>query len=359
MTRGASARGATAGPSGCRSTPTSRPDENDLPSPRQITARTSGRALSSARISNSAASISSSNALCLSGLVVGDDRDRPVDRQPHPVRHLLGSPRPRRDPTPGCGADRNQVVSGAVRAVDRDGDQRERDRGDEDREVVRSPRSGPRRRSRHRGTRALTIAEDPQHPELTEPASGADELAERLAEADEHPGRERRRHRHPVDRAARRRSASPSRASPRRCRGSAGTPSGRLAPDAEARRARSPRRPRAGPSPTPSRRRRARPTPPPEPDDERRQRAARRCTCSTATSGGQTLGPSRPGRSRARRGRCCPTGTRRTSPSAGRGSARRDSRRPPPAPRPAASGPGNGVSGAGRQAAPPRRRTVS
>src|SRR5262245_24379596 len=48
--------------------PTSRPDENDLPSPRQITAWTSGCSLSSPRTSNSSRSMSSSNALCLSGL---------------------------------------------------------------------------------------------------------------------------------------------------------------------------------------------------------------------------------------------------------------------------------------------------
>ncbi len=48
---------------------TSRPEENDFPSPRQITARTSGRCFSSSRISNNAKSIASSNALCLSGLL--------------------------------------------------------------------------------------------------------------------------------------------------------------------------------------------------------------------------------------------------------------------------------------------------
>jgi hypothetical protein len=47
---------------------TSRPDDHDVPSPRQMTARTSGRCCSSARKPHSAASISSSQALCLSGL---------------------------------------------------------------------------------------------------------------------------------------------------------------------------------------------------------------------------------------------------------------------------------------------------
>src|SRR5262245_6404161 len=47
---------------------TSRPDENDFPSPRQMIARISGRVRSSSRISKRSASISSSNALCLSGL---------------------------------------------------------------------------------------------------------------------------------------------------------------------------------------------------------------------------------------------------------------------------------------------------
>src|SRR5437868_14836137 len=48
--------------------PTSRPDENDLPAPFQITALMSRRIASSSSIPNSCASISSSNALCLSGL---------------------------------------------------------------------------------------------------------------------------------------------------------------------------------------------------------------------------------------------------------------------------------------------------
>src|SRR5262252_623274 len=47
---------------------TSRPDENDFPSPRQMTARTSGRSRNSPRISKRRASISSSNALCFSAL---------------------------------------------------------------------------------------------------------------------------------------------------------------------------------------------------------------------------------------------------------------------------------------------------
>src|SRR6266540_4261248 len=46
----------------------SRPDENDLPSPRQMTTRTSDRLRSSPRMSKSRESISSSNALCLPGL---------------------------------------------------------------------------------------------------------------------------------------------------------------------------------------------------------------------------------------------------------------------------------------------------
>src|SRR5437588_5621004 len=50
--------------------PTSRPDDHDLPSARQITARTSGRCLSSPRMSKSRASMSSSKALCLSGLLL-------------------------------------------------------------------------------------------------------------------------------------------------------------------------------------------------------------------------------------------------------------------------------------------------
>ena len=48
--------------------PTSRPDDHDLPSPRQITARTSGRSFSSPRISKSRWSIASSKALCFSTL---------------------------------------------------------------------------------------------------------------------------------------------------------------------------------------------------------------------------------------------------------------------------------------------------
>src|SRR6266851_3775874 len=48
--------------------PTSRPDENDLPSPRQMMARTSGRCFNSARMSNRRTSMSSSKALCLAGL---------------------------------------------------------------------------------------------------------------------------------------------------------------------------------------------------------------------------------------------------------------------------------------------------
>src|SRR5918997_4015645 len=47
---------------------TSRPDENDFPSPRHTTARTSGRRRSSSSTANSCASMSSSNALCFSGL---------------------------------------------------------------------------------------------------------------------------------------------------------------------------------------------------------------------------------------------------------------------------------------------------
>ena len=45
----------------------SRPDENDLPSPRHTMARTSSRSCSSVRISKNRASISSLNALCRSG----------------------------------------------------------------------------------------------------------------------------------------------------------------------------------------------------------------------------------------------------------------------------------------------------
>ena len=49
--------------------PTSRPDENDLPSPRQMIARTSVTLTQLAEDRRTAAaSISSSNALCLSGL---------------------------------------------------------------------------------------------------------------------------------------------------------------------------------------------------------------------------------------------------------------------------------------------------
>src|SRR5438270_7280959 len=50
--------------------PTSRPDDHDLPSARQITARTSDRCFSSPRMSNRRASMSSSKALCLSGLLL-------------------------------------------------------------------------------------------------------------------------------------------------------------------------------------------------------------------------------------------------------------------------------------------------
>jgi hypothetical protein len=46
----------------------SRPDENDAPSPRQITARSPGRSCSSARIANRRWSIASFAALCFSGL---------------------------------------------------------------------------------------------------------------------------------------------------------------------------------------------------------------------------------------------------------------------------------------------------
>src|SRR5262245_39547059 len=49
---------------------TSRPDDHDRPSPRQITARTSGRPRSSSRIENSRRSMASSNALCLSTLAL-------------------------------------------------------------------------------------------------------------------------------------------------------------------------------------------------------------------------------------------------------------------------------------------------
>jgi hypothetical protein len=48
--------------------PTSRPDENDLPTPFQIAARMSRRCASSSRMPKSCMSMSSSNALCLSGL---------------------------------------------------------------------------------------------------------------------------------------------------------------------------------------------------------------------------------------------------------------------------------------------------
>ena len=50
-------------------TDTSRPDDHAFPSPRQMTARTSGRFFSSVRMSNRRASISSSKALRLSGLL--------------------------------------------------------------------------------------------------------------------------------------------------------------------------------------------------------------------------------------------------------------------------------------------------
>src|SRR4051812_36870339 len=49
---------------------TSRPDDHDLPSPRQTTARMSGRPLSSARMAQSWASMSSSKALCFSTLLL-------------------------------------------------------------------------------------------------------------------------------------------------------------------------------------------------------------------------------------------------------------------------------------------------
>ena len=48
--------------------PTSRPDEKLLPSARQMTARTSGSAAMRPNASNSWTSMSSSKALCLSGL---------------------------------------------------------------------------------------------------------------------------------------------------------------------------------------------------------------------------------------------------------------------------------------------------
>ena len=60
---------------------TSRPEENDFPSPRQITARTSGRCRSSRRISNNARSIVVVERIVLVGVVVRDRGDRSVERE--------------------------------------------------------------------------------------------------------------------------------------------------------------------------------------------------------------------------------------------------------------------------------------
>ena len=76
---------------------TSRPDDHEWPLPRQITARSPGIDSSSARMSNSWASISSVNAFALLWVVVGDRGDAAVDLEPDlaadrlpPVRVIRG-----------------------------------------------------------------------------------------------------------------------------------------------------------------------------------------------------------------------------------------------------------------------------
>ena len=70
---------------------TSRPDDQDLPSPRQITARTSGRSRSSARIVEQLGVHVVVEGVVLVGVVVGDRGDGTLDLEPHLIGHV-GSP---------------------------------------------------------------------------------------------------------------------------------------------------------------------------------------------------------------------------------------------------------------------------
>ena len=74
--RAASARGGTARSCWCRSSPTSRPDENDLPSPRQITARSSGRVAQLGEDLEQLRVHVVVERVVLVGVVVGDRGDR-------------------------------------------------------------------------------------------------------------------------------------------------------------------------------------------------------------------------------------------------------------------------------------------
>ena len=67
--------------------PTSRPDENDLPSPRQITARTSGRLFELAEDVEELRVHVVVERVVLLGIVVGDRGDRAVDLEPHRSGH--------------------------------------------------------------------------------------------------------------------------------------------------------------------------------------------------------------------------------------------------------------------------------
>ena len=66
---------------------TSRPDENDFPSPRQITARTSGRGRNSVEHVEEPDVHLVVERVVLVGVVVGDGGDRPVDLQVHLIGH--------------------------------------------------------------------------------------------------------------------------------------------------------------------------------------------------------------------------------------------------------------------------------
>ena len=67
--------------------PTSRPDENDLPSPRQITARMSGRPTRLVEDLEQLQVHVVVERVVLFRIVVGDRRDRAVDVEPHRACH--------------------------------------------------------------------------------------------------------------------------------------------------------------------------------------------------------------------------------------------------------------------------------